>query len=138
MPVTYHTLDSYENKGDQQATLLIYDGVGVPDLSKVGVTGELNSTLMEVATKKLSKSAESVRPKDTHTMTTLMTVEGNRLCLAVLPTSCARHNTPTQSHGVTVCVAAAALGSWRDSSISGISSCILETRSATVRRIEDH
>jgi probable aminopeptidase NPEPL1 len=89
---------------------LIYDGVGVPDLSKVGVTGELNSTLMEVATKKLSKSAESVRPKDTHTMTTLMTVEGNRLCLAVLPTSCARHNTPTQSHGVTVCVAAAALG----------------------------
>jgi hypothetical protein len=29
MPVTYHTLDSYETKGDQQATLLIYDGVGV-------------------------------------------------------------------------------------------------------------
>jgi len=107
MPLKYHKFAEYSGS-EQQSTLIIINGKGDADFSKVGITGDLNATLLSTASKKLISGDP---PKDKHTMSTLMTVEGNRLCIAMLPTTCARHNTPTQAHAVTAVVQAAGLSS---------------------------
>ena len=70
---------------------------------QIGIFGEVNTTLA-------IKCAQRLKPnRDNVAVASFITVEGCCVCLGILPTACARHNTPSKSHGVTTIVESANL-----------------------------
>ena len=65
---------------------------------QIGVFGEINTNLANLCAKRLKPNRDNVA------IESFMTMEGCRVCLGILPTACARHNTPSKSHGVTTIV----------------------------------